>query len=165
MRTSTLLLFSITLLSLFLSSCGKQPDPVDLQMPDIGIPMEIANQHLEIVSLDGLVNTFKNGKFLILNLKFLNYSTLHFADDFGIRIFLYQNEQWVEIQNKAVYPIDNPDSFVRTPFGDHTIFAVPYQAGLQEAAPARLTLVGNVMRLTDITDEQWVGTFDFVLKP
>jgi len=160
-------LVSIFLLFVFLSGCQRIPDG---EMPDIGIPIENANRDMEIYSPKGFRNTFKNGQRLSLLVRVLSDYSIQPQLDSGIKLFMYQDQQWVEIENGFIYPLEHEADFIFVPSKDDfmkegSISVVPYKQDLKAAASVRLIIVGNIVRDGKVTDELSVGYFDFVLNP
>lgn len=161
----------ILIILAMLSSCSVHPIP-DNEMPELDFLVEEANRDLELYSSTGYGNSYKNSEILTLLIKVKSDYPIHFPMDYGTRIFIYKEEQWIEIQNNMVYPTveqyggenilpPSEDNILKEGFFQ----AVPYYTDLEKALPVRLIIVGNIIENGRITDELSVGYFDFVLNP
>lgn len=141
-------------------------------MPDIGIPIEEANRDLEIYAPNGIGNTYKNADLLLLQVRNLSNDPIQFPIDYRIMLFIYEDDQWIQIGNNFEYqcPLRGCDEIIFPPskndfFQEGSIEASPYQPGLKKTLPCRLIIIGHKMSNGIITDETSVGYFDFQLKP
>ncbi len=80
---------------IFLCSCTKSQDR---PRPE-GISTANLNQDIQII-VPQAWNTFKSGDTVSLQIVNVSNKTLFFDKNFGSRIFLVENGQWIEVKNK-----------------------------------------------------------------
>lgn len=171
MKLSLFRQLTILIFLAMMTSCSIHSIP-DNEMPELGFPVEEANRDLELYSFTGYDNSYKNSDILTLLIKVKSDYPIHFPMDYGTRIFIYKEEQWLEIQNNMVYPTVEQygGENILPPSEDNILkedlyAAAPYYSDLEKATPARLIVVGNIIENEKTTDELSVGYFDFVLYP
>ena len=88
---------AIILIIIFICGCTKaqdRPHPEDISATNL-------NQAIQIV-LPQAWNTFKVGDHISIQIVNISKRTLAFDKDFGSRIFIVENDQWVEVNNKLL---------------------------------------------------------------
>jgi hypothetical protein len=90
-----------------------------------------------------------------------------FLHDYGARMFLYQNQEWVEIPNFMHYPegsiILSPAGNDPFKLGDASIH--PILPDENQPATIRIYLVGHIYKDGQITPEATAAYIDVELKP
>lgn len=155
---------------LFLVSCGKTGTIPQNDMPDIGIPAEEMNLRLQIISPKGYQNTLKNNDDLALVVSVISDDNVAFKPDFGARIFIYQDNQWVELKNKMDYSVDMSldrilSPYKKDPLQQATIVMVPFKQGLNKTVPMRVILIGNLVKNNQPSEIKTAGYIDLELNP
>jgi hypothetical protein len=90
-----------------LSSCGSTNDaavPFTIPMSEIGADLQ-ENKYLQIIAPEGW-NSFKTGESISLMARNVSENQIAFAPDFGARIFIRTDKEWVEVGNKITYKND-----------------------------------------------------------
>lgn len=155
-----LLLLSAALLS---TGCHSSVLP---PTPDVGIPEAEMNRQFHLDAPLGW-NDFKIGESVVLRVDVVSDNQITFRSDYGARVFILENQQWVEISNLMEYP---EGSFILSPSkGDPSMHAAaslfPDLPDTKKAVTIRIVLIGNIYRNGETTDER-TGTFiDFKLRP
>jgi hypothetical protein len=88
---------------LLLASCAGQQKPTELKMPDINIALDQMNKIITIEPALGMMDTFKFAGILQLNLNNLSDRPVIFSSDFGVKIFMKQDTNWISIKNTFGY--------------------------------------------------------------
>jgi hypothetical protein len=152
------------LLLIFSAACKDQSLPAE--GPDIGIPAEEMNTKVQLSVPDGW-NTFKIGDIVGIAVKVSSNDQVAFAQDYGARMFLYRNEEWVEIPNIMHYPeghiILSPAG--NDPFKEGEAGVDPILPDEKQPATIRIYLVGHIYRDGQITPEVTASYIDVELEP
>jgi len=137
------------------------------EMPDIGIPESMMNTKIKLEAPDYL-NSFTIGETIDLTAEVIANDQVAFAHDYGARMFIYEEPQWVEIANFMKYP----DGYlVLTPSSDDSFSKYgapavdPILPDTSKPVTVRIILVGNIYRDGQITDEKTAAYIDVELKP
>ncbi len=88
---------AIILIIIILCNCAKaqdRPHPEDISVTNL-------NQAIQIV-LPQAWNTLKVGDHISIQIVNISNRTLVFDKDFSSRIFIVENDQWVEVNNKLI---------------------------------------------------------------
>jgi hypothetical protein len=161
----------IIIMVVSLSACVKQPTSVPSdKVPGFDISIKEMNNKLKIISPIGLHNSFKNDQDLSLYLTVISDDQMAFKTDFGAKIFVFQDNQWVEVENRVDYPGEKTQYFSLSPAKGNpaegaSIILRPYKPGLNSVVPMRAIVVGYIMKNGDVTDEKTYGYIDLELKP
>jgi hypothetical protein len=164
MRLKNTLFISLVLVVCIISAC--KGNVTEKTMPDIGVPSNEMNSKLELLAPDGW-NKFKSGFPITLAVKGISSDQILFNSDYGARLFIYKDNNWIEISNGEEYP---EGSTILYPFENNylRIAAVNLWPKLQDTTKpvsVRVILVGNVYRNGQMTDEVTAGYIDVNLKP
>ena len=90
-----------------LSSCGSTNDSTvqfTIPMSEIGADVQ-KNQYLQIIAPEGW-NSFKTGESISLMARNISENQIAFAPDFGAKMFIRTDKEWVEVGNKITYKND-----------------------------------------------------------
>ena len=92
-----------------------------------------------------------------------------FDGDYGVRMFIFENGKWVEIENAvnygdflhkvAIVPMEG--SLDREGF----VSLVPKYPNLKQRTPLRIVLIGKMVRDGNVTEEKTAGYIDLILTP
>lgn len=94
------------LLIMVLSACASELSPPHIEkMPDVGIPEESLNQKIAVFAPKGW-NTFKTKDSIGLVVRAISSEKISFKP-IDIRTFLFDNGNWIEVQDQMVSM--NPD--------------------------------------------------------
>lgn len=164
------LLFVLSLTMIFLSGCEEKLPEGN---PDIGIPKEEMNTRIRLSLLDltnGNNGRTKNRGGILIDVVVITSDHIAFAQDYGARIFIYEENQWVEIENRATYSESVPKTVILPPDEETTLQSgtaglSPYKQDLNKEVPLRIILVGNIIRDGKITEEKTAGSIDLTLQP
>jgi hypothetical protein len=167
-KIHTLYCISVALLlvPLVLAGCKTRlPD----DMPDIGVPEPEINSRMRLwvygASNDPVV---KNKKGVLIGVEIKPPDQIEFARDFGVRLFLYDDDKWFEIENATSYNNLSNNTVILPLEGlDPTGSAIlaPYYPNLKKSTPLRIVLIGRLVRDGVATEEKTAGYIDVMLKP
>jgi len=89
-----------------IASCASnetQTTSSSIPAPDIGLPIPApSDSYLELTAPKGW-NTFKTDESITLMVSNISDKQIIVDQDFGARIFVFNNDSWVEIGNKGIY--------------------------------------------------------------
>lgn len=147
------------------AACAGEQPPTG--MPPVDIPLEVLNTEVRVFYLEGW-NTFRIDDPVALSVEVVGDEQVIFPPDFGVRMFLYSEGMWVEIE--GVPTEYRGGSFVLSPshgdpfeVGDTSVFPIVPDKGTP--ALLRVFVTGHVYRDGKATDER-VGAFvDLTLNP
>jgi hypothetical protein len=135
-------------------------------MPDLGVSINNYNNDIQISAPEGW-NTFNIGDDIGLNVEVISEYPIAFPRDFGARIFMYQDQEWMEIQNE----MDNPEGIVilsptkDDPFNSGTAIISPDLPDNNKLVELRIVLIGNLYLDGQITEDITAGYIDVELTP
>jgi hypothetical protein len=156
----------ITAVLFLIVACENKSLVPPTDLPDIGIPPDEYSKDFKLSAPEGW-NTFKVGDAVGLAVEVVSSDQIAFAQDFGARLFIYENNQWVEVANFMNYPegylILSPAKNDPLKFG--AAFVDPLLPDSNRAVTLRTVLVGNIYRDGKITDEIAAAYIDVDLKP
>ena len=157
---STKTKFIICVLALLLGACDAKP----VLPPEFDFPPEEINTRVQLAALSSL-NTFQTHNSVQVVIEVISDDQIAF--DYDARIFIYQDQQWVEVENLTTYPEEK--QILSPARGD------PYKLGMTSVYPIlpdpsravtlRLVVVGNIVRDGQITEEQTAAYIDVELRP
>lgn len=112
-------------------------------------------------------NTNKIGDITRLLVNVIGKESISFSSDFGARIFLLEDQKWIEVENLMEYP---PGTFLLSPSEGNLRkqVATSLAANLPDIdheVKIRIFLIGNVYRDGQITDESTAAYIDLELNP
>jgi hypothetical protein len=144
MENNILFLFLFIFFSAITTSCNPKSEPMVTVSPGISLPIQEMNKAFIIEDLPVLANSHKNGKYLELAVKNLSDKKIVFTKDYGLSIFVFQNQGWDSVQNRFVYA-DNENTlpvFDSFPPG-LAVVAYPYIPGLIKPTKIRIVMIGH----------------------
>lgn len=97
------ILTSIVILNM-LSSCTtatNSTEPSSIPTPDIGADVQ-KDKYLEVLAPDGW-NSFNTNTSISLEIRNVSENQITSGPDFGVRIFIRTDKEWIEVKNKAGY--------------------------------------------------------------
>src|SRR5689334_10441858 len=104
----------IIIISTIIVSCSsktKAVDPLTIPTPNIGVAVQ-AEGELDVTAPKGW-NSFKTNEPISLMIRNASDKPIVFDKDFGVRVFLFATDEWVEVANKTIYADEqtnvNPD--------------------------------------------------------
>jgi|GEM_PF-3324071 hypothetical protein len=163
-----ILLISYTI-SMLLFACSLQPNKTPdisiIATPDIGIEIQ-NNNLLEVTAPDGW-NSFKTTEIITLMIRNISDSKVFMDKDFGIRIFIFTSDQWVEIKNRSIYIGD--DTIILEPTKKFDPLKVKAASLLPELPNSdtisflRIFIVGRL--LSNGIEKEISSYIDLTLKP
>lgn len=159
------LVVGITILML-LAACKITPND---EIPDVGVSSEEMNKEFQL-SVPFSLNKFKIGGEVFLEVKVISTNQVAFERDFGARLFILENDQWIEIPNLMRYDYLESDIFVYMPYADDSFnlgatVVVPKLPDTKQATTVRIILVGSIYRDGQATIEKVASFVDVYLKP
>jgi len=138
----------------------------DLQMslPAEDISIEDVNSQLRLSAPEGW-NTFKTGQSIVLEIENISDHTI--AVDYTLpRVFLYQEEQWVEIEKLGEYTGETIQILSPTDGdADGAVGILPDLPDPSQAVTLRILVVGNIVQDGVVTEEQTAAFIDILLSP
>ena len=163
-RFELLICFSILVLTG--SGCNSKAPLPDNNIPDIGIRPEQMNTKVRLAAPEGW-NTFKIDDEVILTLELVTEDQVVFPSGYGARLFIYQNDHWLEINNDMKYP--KGEILVQHHDRNDPVIE---SAGLAPLLPdpnkpvtVRMILIGHIYRGGKVTSEKTASYIDVRLKP
>lgn len=155
------IIFVLCVLVLLLGACESKPD----LPPEFDFPQEEINTRVKLSAPAGW-NTFKIHNRVELLIEVVSDDQIAF--DFDARMFIYKDNQWIEVENvPTTYPEEK--QILSPARGDHNKvgMASVYPILPDPAYPVklRLVVVGNIVRDGQITEEQTAAYIDIELKP
>ena len=139
----------IVILSTIIVACSsktKAVDPLTAPTPNIGVAIQ-TERELEVTAPKGW-NSFKTNKPISLMIRNASEKPIVFDKDFGTRVFLFVNDQWVEIANKTIYADDqtivNPDKDF-DPMNIVGTFVLPDLPDYSIPSYVRVFVIGHVI--------------------
>ena len=92
-----------------------------------------------------------------------------FSQDYGVRLFVYVDDTWVEIENAMNYAESLPESEILPIeggiFKTGTAIFIPYYRDLKKPTRLRIVLVGNLVQEGTISEDKTAGYVDGILNP
>jgi hypothetical protein len=139
------------------------------EMPYVGVSSEEMNKEFQL-SVPLAINTFKIGSEVFLEVKVISTNQVAFERDFGARLFILENDQWIEIPNFMGYDYLASDVYVSMPYADDPFnlgatVVVPKPPDTKRATTVRIFLVGSIYRDGQVTNEKVASYVDVYLKP
>jgi hypothetical protein len=147
----------------FLASCTAKSGSKPNDLPGITIPIDEMNKAFIVEDLPVIANSHTNGKRLALVLRNQSDKTIVFPKDYGLKIFVFQNQAWSSVQNGFLYTGDENLLATSKAFPPGLMaIAYPYIRGLMEPTKIRIIMIGhNENSITEM-----VGAFiDITLLP
>jgi len=138
-------------------------------MAELNVKEENINNKIEL-SYPPKLNSFKNDDDLKLYIDNISDNPIAVKPGFSVRIFVYEDKKWIEIENQMEY-IETSYSLkvLRPSKGDPFKMAVvsfwPYYPKIQKKTPCRIIVSGQVMEDEVITEEITYSYIDITLKP
>ena len=86
-----------------ISPTNKQDSALQVIPDEIRAPLLQNGEEISISTPDGW-NSFKVGESIYLLIQNLSDQTITADHDLGVKIYLFQNNAWVEVLNNVVYP-------------------------------------------------------------
>jgi hypothetical protein len=153
---------------LVLTSCRtKLPDGLS----DIGVPMREINSrlHLWIYGAGDSIYKIKNNESMLVGVDVKTKDHIAFARDYGVRLFLKEDNKWIEIKNETTYDISLPEMVIIPAEGylvkDGAAGVTPYYPSLKKETLLRIVIVGKVVQNGKVTEEKTAAFIDVYLEP
>lgn len=155
MKLPTIILISITMIILPTCRPVTNPtDPLSISSPDIGVPLQ-REKYLEITVPDGW-NSFKTGDPISLLINNISDKQIISKQDFGVRIYVFTDDKWIEVDNNTVYINDqitlNPNKNY-DPTKIVSLFVLPDLPNHSTSSYIRIFIVGTVIENEKTTNE------------
>ena len=158
----------VSIVVIVLSSCGSTNDSTvqfTIPMSEIGADVQ-KNQYLQIIAPEGW-NSFKTGESISLMVRNISENQITFAPDFGARMFIRTDKEWVEVENKITYKndpstLDPSDDW----FVDKTVSPIVRPILSNDSVPydIRVFIIGDLMENGNTSKK--VGSYiDLKLNP
>lgn len=77
---------------------------LDETIPGINIPINSMNKNIVLLDPPGLENQYKNNSISELQIKNLSDQSYVFSGDFGVRLFMKQNNKWIPVKDNIRSP-------------------------------------------------------------
>lgn len=161
-----LLISIIWLVSVLMNACISRPDLEN--MPEIGIPAENLNVQVQVFAPKGW-NTFKINEPIELEIYVTGSEEIIFPPDFGIKTFLYDTGNWVEILETVPISYSHKD-VVLQPYNGNLFLAgaaraFPILPRANNPTLLRIFVFGHLYRNGEATDEKVGAYVDVILRP
>ena len=139
----------VSIVVIVLSSCGSTNDSgvqFTIPMSEIGADVQ-ENKYLQIIAPEGW-NSFKTGESISLMVRNISENQIAFAPDFGAKMFIRTDKEWVEVENKITYKndpstLDPSDDW----FVDKTVSPIVRPILSNDSVPydIRVFIIGDLM--------------------
>lgn len=132
----------LIVLSLLIASCGLKNSSNDL--PGVNVPVD--NMNTEFILIDpGTGNSYRNGEMLFLGIKNKSDHSIIFPQDYGIKIFVHQGNDWEPVENIMQYPEGETQlsSTKNDPLSFTTTGIVPMIPNMKNSETIRVVMVGH----------------------
>ena len=135
-------------------------------MPEVGIPLEEMNRYIEIIAPSAW-NSFRTNHVVGLVVRVTGKESIAFTFDYGTRLFILQNDDWVEVRNITTYPEGHMiiPPWENNPRNEGGVDMRPDLPNPDKPVLLRIVLIGNIYRDNQVTDEKVGGYIDVNLKP
>ncbi len=114
-------------------------------LPSINIPFEDYNKYFQVIPFRYVVNSNKNGEYMVYKIINPTNQTFIFPYDYGIKIFEKKKDGWESIDNLFGYG-ETDTKFQLVPQEQYAaglvIRLVPYISDLQDPTTIRIVVVG-----------------------
>jgi len=165
LKTRNKLLIVAVIIILQTMGCQSQKD-LQMSLPGEDISIEDVNSQLRLSAPEGW-NTFQIGQGIGVAIE--NTSDHPIAVDCTQpRVFLYQEEQWVEIDNLSEC-MGEPIDIVPPTENDYleigSVGVLPDLPDPSQAVALRILVVGNIVQNGVVTEEQTAAFIDIILNP
>jgi hypothetical protein len=131
----------------------------------LGVPESEINSQIRLSAPEGW-NNYKSGDAITLLIEVIGKNQVIFPNDYGARVFIPSNHEWVEVKNSMRYP-DNKYllsfSNDRTKHGSTSV--LPVLPDLNKSTTVRIFIIGNIYRDGKVTEERTAGFIDVDLRP
>jgi hypothetical protein len=163
------LIIKITALIIFLFgaiSCAPIPKPFTQIAPGISLPPDEVNSRLKLSTIQGITE-LKIRNLLNLDLVNISNTPIGFPSDFGVRVFIEEQNQWTEIKNIFGYASGNnivvPLQFDK--IADTIVPIYPVVTSSTQPAKIRVIVIGIVYQNSEPTSIKTAAFIDLVLQP
>jgi hypothetical protein len=102
MRISLVVLVILWIM-LMIGSCTSDNQSPLLVAPGIDVKEKNWNTAFRLRDDPAFANTHKNGETLFLRVENLSKETIIFPDDFGVKLFITDDQEWIGVQNNVYY--------------------------------------------------------------
>jgi hypothetical protein len=158
--------FTFLLASFVFYGCNTR---IPQDIPDIGIPEQEVNSRMSVwVYGAGNNIVVKNNEPIIMGVDVKSPNHIEFSYDYGVRLFLYNDEKWVEIENAMTYDESVRKEIILPLEGLNRYGSaglVPYYPNLKKSMPLRIVLIGRLVDDGEVSEEKTAGYIDVTLKP
>lgn len=147
------------LLVVFVYGCSSNGDT----LPDIDIPFSEMNKELELVPNPGGGLIARNNEYYDFQIKNLADHTIIFPNDYGVKLYTKQENEWCLIENGFTYPEGNKVLPLANEFPPGLVVAIlPYVFDMDQEEIIRVVIIGYPENSSD----QSVGAYyDLTLNP
>jgi hypothetical protein len=155
-----------TLLIFLVAACGNNGSGSFDTFPDVGIPANEMNKRFIIVAPEA-INNFTTNDTVDLVVEVISDDQILFGYDYGARMFIFENGDWVEVPSFVNYPdgkvlLTNSQN---DPFKRGYTFVSPTLSDPSKPVTLRIIVIGNIYRDEQITDEVAAAYLDVNLTP
>lgn len=157
-------ILTVLCLLMLTTACVLQPDVENV--PDVDIPVDELNSQVSVFAPKGW-NTFKINDPIELEIYVTGNEKIIFPPDFGIKTFLYDNGEWIEVVETV--PITYPPGDVILPPSNGNPFmtgvarSFPILSDASEPTLLRIFVFGHIYRDGKATDEKVGAYVDVIL--
>jgi len=161
--------FHVMLLAIIMLFTGCQASLPE-SLPDVGVKQEEINSRIRLTIQGVTDGTVKNQDNITIRVDVVTSDYIEFPYDYGVRLFTYQEDQWIEIEDYSTYSKDLKKPIILPLSQKYPIQAgftgvSPYSSTLDKDVPLRIILVGNIIRDGKTTEEKTAGYINLTLKP
>jgi hypothetical protein len=151
-----------------LMGCSTQPAIPGNKMPDLDVSPNNINHQLQIYTQGKL--PLKYGYALDVILRVNGDEPIAFNRDYGISLYVYENESWSEIENYVDLGVDAVQTHVISPFHGNVLNELdtiiqPRFPQHDKPTWIRIISVGNLTRDGKIINEKVAGYVDIQVVP
>jgi hypothetical protein len=152
-------LLSVTLILIFFSGCSAAPPPPPLNFKD-----DALNNQIMLSALPEH-NSFQTGQTLFINIAFNTQNQIVFPNNYNLRLFIEDGEEWREIQEQPRIRLPEGD-FVFSPLTSHRFpgfYVKPILPDLRSKYKLRIYISGEME--SDNGAETVASFIDISLRP
>lgn len=159
-------LLTIALVCLAVSCATPQKTVMVTIAPDVAFPKDETNTRLKLTTIPGLTEE-RPGGLIYLDVINLSHTPVGFAADFGVKVFVRQQSEWVRIPNNfnygtVTYLIPPAET---DPVGDEVMSIYPAPGVFKPPAEIRVVVVGDVYENNAPTGTLTAAYLDIVVNP
>lgn len=161
----------LIILILLINACTPRlVQRVKPQLPDLGIPADEINKRIIIRAPVG-INSFRTNSIMYIEIKLISHEVkdeLAFNSDFGTRLYINQDGQWIEIKNNMQYTGGESQYFLSPTDKEVRPFVntvLPNLSDYNKTVDLWIFVIGNIVKNGRVTNNKTGAYIEVELKP